>query len=80
MKVNYREYWEEFARVKNLVRDVAGDMIEIYEVTEKPIELGVNWASIGTVSVEDAIEFAEKIKAVAEIVEDFKYNGYEIEW
>ena len=45
---------------------------------EKKIQIGVNWASIGTVPAADAVAFAKKISEAAAAAESFIYNGYEI--
>lgn len=44
------------------------------------IELGINWASIGTRSVEDVEEFVSELKQAIKDCKNFKYNGYSIDW
>ena len=42
--------------------------------------MGINWASIGTVSPEKAEEFARTLSEAIEDCKNFKYNGYVIDW
>ncbi len=53
-------------------------MDSIYE--DSGIQVGVNWASIGTVSPEKAEEFARTLSEAIEDCRNFKYNGYVIDW
>ena len=53
-------------------------MDSIYE--DSGIQMGVNWASIGTVSPEKAEEFARTLSEAIEDCRNFKYNGYVIDW
>lgn len=43
-----------------------------------PIDMGVNWSAIGTVSPDIAEDFADKLKEAANTARNFKYNGYKI--
>ena len=57
------------------------DGIEVCELGDGydvPVSMGVNWASIGAVSADKAEEFAKRIMQAAELVKNFKYNGYMI--
>ena len=53
-------------------------MDRIYE--DSGIQMGVNWAAIGTVSPEKAEEFARTLLEAIEDCKNFKYNGYVIDW
>ena len=53
-------------------------MDSIYE--DSGIQMGVNWAAIGTVSPEKAEEFAHALLQAAEDCKNFKYNGYMLDW
>ena len=81
--VNYREFSRELYKLQRKYRDYASH-IEIFELSdtfENPsIQVGVNWAAIGTVSPEEAEEFAHALLAAAEDCRNFKYNGYVIDW
>ena len=58
--------------------------IEFYQmegfVGENPIEIGVNWGAIGTMTPEKTIEFAQKLVEAAEVAKSFIYNGYIIDY
>ena len=58
-------------------RDELGESIHIYEESmgSEPIKLGVNWAAIGTVSADEAVEFAAKLTKAAEIAKNHPVNG-----
>ena len=49
-------------------------------IDDKPIQLGINWASIGTVNVEEAEKFISTLKQAIEDCKNFKYNGYIIDY
>lgn len=38
----------------------------------------VNWSAIGTVTPEEALEFATALTIAAKLAEGFKYNGYKV--
>lgn len=58
--------------------------ITVYELTNgienEAIQMGINWASVGTVSSNKAVAFAEKIITVSQLVENYKYNGYIVDY
>ena len=62
-----RETWEE----------ELGRYVHIYEenFSNEPIKLGVNWSAIGTVSADEAVEFAAKLTKAAEIAKNHPVNG-----
>lgn len=80
--VNYRDYVFE---LRKLQRKYSLDG-NIYVsdthnfIVDEPIQLGVNWASIGTVSVEEAEKFISTLKQAIEDCKNFKYNGYIIDY
>ena len=47
---------------------------------EQPVQLGVNWAGIGTVSIDKAKDFATAISNAAGLAEGFIYAGYMVEY
>ena len=84
--VNYREYRRELSELQRKYerRGNNGSHIEIFELSgalmDSPIQMGINWAAIGTVSPEEAEEFAHTLLEAAEDCRNFKYNGYVIDW
>ncbi len=45
-----------------------------------PIQIGINWGAIGTVTPATAEDYAELIKEAAKLADGFKYNGYYEKW
>ncbi len=84
--VNYREFDRELYKLQRKYerRGNNGSHIEIFGLSDaledSPIRMGVNWAAIGTVSPEEAEEFAHALLEAAEDCRNFKYNGYVIDW
>ena len=84
--VNYREYRRELSELQRKYerRGNNGSHIEIFELSDalmdSPIQMGINWAAIGTVSPEEAEEFAHTLLEAAKDCRNFKYNGYVIDW
>ena len=81
--VNYEEYSRELSKLQRKYRGCRF-LIKIYEIDSifksSPIQAGVNWASIGTVSPEETEEFAHALLQAAEDCKNFKYNGYMLDW
>ena len=81
--VSYEEYRRELYKLqrkygKGNSRVEIFPMDSIYE--DSGIQMGVNWAAMGTVSPEKAEEFAHTLLEAAEDCRNFKYNGYVIDW
>ena len=81
--VSYGEYNRELYRIqekygKSNSHVEVFAMDSIYE--DSGIQMGVNWAAIGTVSPEKAEEFARTLSEAIEDCKNFKYNGYVIDW
>ena len=81
--VSYEEYRRELSKLqkkygKGNSRVEIFPMDSIYE--DSGIQMGVNWAAIGTVSPEKAEEFARTLSEAIEDCRNFKYNGYVIDW
>lgn len=76
------DFDQELTQLQRKVREATEGCIDVHEMQnfKDPVRLGVNWASIGTVSPEETVAFAQKMVEVAEMVRNFKYNGYYIEW
>lgn len=80
-KVNYDDYKRELERVREELRQEIGGLdVQIQEIsyTSKVVELGVNWSGLGTVNVEEAVNFTKHIQKAVELVNNFKYIGMEI--
>ena len=81
--VSYEEYNRELSELQRKYRGCRS-LIKIYEIDSifksSPIQMGVNWAAIGTVSPEKAEEFARTLSEAIEDCKNFKYNGYVIDW
>ena len=81
--VSYEEYIRELHKLQKKYEDHHSHVSvfesgNVYE--DSPIQVGVNWASIGTVSPEETEEFAHALLKAAEDCRNFKYNGYVIDW
>ena len=81
--VSYKEYIHELHKLQKKYeghhsRVSVFELGSVYE--DSPIQVGVNWASIGTVSPEETEEFAHTLLKAAEDCRNFKYNGYIIDW
>ena len=81
--VSFEEYMRGMLELREKNK-AYGSRIEIFEAGGAlggfPIQAGVNWASIGTVSPEKAEEFARTLSEAIEDCRNFKYNGYVIDW
>lgn len=81
--VKYRDFSKEMRALNHKYYNTIGS-ITISNISdgleEGPIELGINWASIGTRSVEDVEEFVSDLKQAIKDCKNFKYNGYSIDW
>lgn len=81
--VKYRIFHREVRALDHKYENTIGH-IGFYNISndfsDKPIELGINWASIGSVSVDEALKFASDIRQAVKECENFKYNGYYIDW
>lgn len=83
--VNYREYMNELDRVNEQLGRFGQRNFALYDMggfcgSDRPIEIGVNWAACGTKSVEDTLKFADDLKKACEVAKNFKYNGYTVEY
>ena len=81
--VGYREYKKEVGALNHKYYGTIGG-ITISNISDdlndEPIELGINWASIGASSIEDVEEFVSDLKQAIKDCKNFKYNGYTIDW
>ena len=83
LTVNHSEYREAYNELREFERRY-DDIVSFSNLSgtfgDESIKIGVNWASIGAVSPDKALKFAEVIKQAVELAENFKYNGYMIEY
>ena len=82
-KVSYRDFCYEL----NKIQEKYGSDGDIYIVDmsgftpdDVPVNLGINWAAIGSVTPDEADVFAGRLKVAAEACRNFKYNGYIIDY
>lgn len=81
--VNYRKYLKALKALRAELRiQTGGCDVEVFELNtdEQPVQLGINWHSIGTVDIDSAKNFAAAIANAVSLVEDFEYNGYMLEY
>lgn len=76
-KVNYREYKKELERIQNELNNSRIMITDLSPIESDTINLGINWSSIGAVDVEEAEKFSKDMQKAVELVNNFKYNGYE---
>lgn len=82
-KVNYRDFCYELNKIQEkycsdgyiYISDMSG-----FTPDDVPVNLGINWASIGSVTPDEADVFAGRLKVAAEACRNFKYNGYIIDY
>ena len=81
--VSFEEYMRGMLELREKNKGY-GSRIEIFEVGGAlggfPIQAGVNWASIGTVSPEETGEFAHELLKAAEACTNLPDNGYMLAW
>lgn len=81
--VSYGEYKRELYKLQEKYEG-CDSHISIFESNSayegSTIQVSVNWSSIGAVSIEEAKEFARTLSEALEDCENFKYNGYAINW
>ena len=82
-KVGYRDFCYELNKIQEkycgdgyiYISDMSG-----FTPDDVPVNLGINWASIGSVTPDEADVFADRLKVAAEACRHFKYNGYIIDY
>lgn len=81
--IDRNTYRQAFRELQEKAYEITNGTINVFEKSwdfSNPVELGVNWSALGTVSVADAEIFATKMMEVANLIKNFKYNGYMIEY
>ena len=83
--VNHHEFTKALYETQRAFEDEVGKenarRITISEMPtygEEPVHLGVNWAAIGQVDADKALEFSSALLLAAKTAQAFKYNGYVI--
>ena len=69
------------AALEAIREEINDDRIKVYDMSFRAcegIKLGVNWSAIGTVSAEEAVEFAAALTRAAEIVSNHPMNGAKV--
>ncbi len=78
--VNGRELYNEMKRVANEINTNNIQMTRIFDLKnplDSKVNLGINFSSSGTMTVEETKQFIEDLQKAVELVENFKYQGYE---
>ncbi len=81
--VGFREFYFEMNKLqKKYCIDGEIHFIDMdgFTYEDAPVNLGISWASIGTVTPDEADVFADRLKVAAEACRNFKYNGYIIDY
>ena len=81
--VGYREFCYELNKLQEkycgdgyiYIADMSG-----FTPDDVPVNLGINWASIGSVTPDEADVFVDRLIVVVEACRIFKYNGYMIDY
>ncbi len=78
--VNGRDLYNEMKRVANEINTNNIQMTRIFDLKnplDSKVNLGINFSSSGTMTVEEAKQFIKDLQKAVELVENFKYQGYE---
>lgn len=81
--IDGREMNKEIIRVE---KQVTNDNIQIArilnpnDVLDCTVNLGINFGTPGTITIEEAKEFIKDIQDAIEAIESFKYQGCEIDY
>ena len=82
-KVSYRDFCYELNKLQEKYCS-DGDIYIVdmngFTPDDVPVNLGINWAAIGSVTPDEADVFADRLKVAAEACRNFKYNGYMIDY
>ena len=78
--VTYREFWTALRELREKFREHHISIDDYTDDETGVISLKVGWASIGSVPVDEARDFADWMRIAASAVENFKYNGCRVKW
>lgn len=73
--INMDDVREELDRVNENLKDTLVE-VSVYRNSNGIVVAKVNWATIGSVTCDDALAFAETVRKACELAKVFKYNGY----
>ena len=73
--VNMDDVREELDRVNENLKDTLVE-VSVYRDRNGIVVAKVNWATIGSVTSDEAIAFAATVSKAGKLVKAFKYNGY----
>lgn len=81
-KVNWKVYGEALDALQAQFTQWDGIRIFNRNFAQQgaPVRLGVQWASLGLKSPEEAAEYADRILDAAMAAEHFVYNGYVVDY
>ena len=80
-KVSWQEYSHLLKEQQKKIDEFIGyNLVTLCErgdtLNHPEIDIQVSWASIGAVTADEALKFADAIRFAAEIAKTFPYNGY----
>ena len=84
-KVYYKEFNKAFREIQDKVTEMSKHLscghIELYDDTgidgDFTANIKINWSCCGAQSVENTMAFTYVLNKAIELVNDFKYKGYE---
>ncbi len=81
-KVNWKVYNEALGALQAQFTEWDGIRIFDRNFAQQgaPVRLGVQWASLGLKSPEEAAKYANRILDAAMAAENFVYNGYVVDY
>ena len=81
-KVNVRVYGAALDALQAQFSEDGGIQIHNCNFAQQgaPIRLGVQWATLGLKSPEEAAEYASRVLDAAMAAENFVYNGYVVDY
>ena len=77
-KVSEKEFRQEIRKIKE--ETSINPFIRFTYDTSPVIDAQISIAGIGALSLEDAKKFSEDLEKVIKIVDNFKYQGYELDY
>lgn len=75
-RIHHKEVREEMMRMQSL-GNTGRVRIDILNPMYDDLNIGVNWSSIGTVSLEEAQEFINELQKAVDVAKTFKYEDCE---
>lgn len=78
--VNGRDLYEEMSKVQYEIKNNKINLSRRFDTTNplcSKVNVGISCSSSGTMTVEEAKQFIKDLQKAVELVENFKYQGYE---